>query len=288
MKILATILFVIVILAILLWRGRSNWAQYISTQQKKVKANASDKITYINLNEVNNLPEPVKKYFQLVLKDGAPIINHAFVSQAGGFRARPEMKEWSKMEAEQYFSSRPRAFVWNATISIEPGLSISVCDSYIDGSGEMKGKIMKLFTLIDAKNQNELNEGALQRYLAEAVWFPTALLPSQGITWTRLDDHRAKATITDSGISTSLEFEFNQKGEIVSVYTPSRYKEISGKYEATPWKGSYSKYINVNDYLIPQQGEVEWHLKDQVYPYWKASLREIKYSPDKGVVAEQK
>lgn len=286
MKILAAILFIIIVLAVLLWRGRSNWSQYISTQQQKVKANASDEISYINLNEVNELPEPVKRYFHLVLKDGAPVINRAIVSQAGGFRANPETKEWSKMEAEQHFSSRPRAFVWNAAISIAPGLSINVCDSYIKGKGEMKARILKLFTLIDAKNQRELDEGALQRYLAEAVWFPTALLPGQGVVWTGLDDHRAKATITDSSISVSLEFEFNQKGEIISAYTPSRYKEVSGKYVSTPWKGRYSNYIGINGYLVPQQGEVEWHLKDQIYPYWKASLRNISYSPDNGVTAE--
>jgi len=284
MKILAVILLIIVVLAILLWQGRSNWSQYISTQQQKVRANASDEINYINLNEVNALPEPVKKYFHLVLKDGAPVINRAYVSQVGGFRANPETKEWSKMEAEQYFSSRPRAFVWNAKISIAPGLSINVCDSYINGKGEMKARILSLFTLIDAQNQRELNEGALQRYLAEAVWFPTALLPSQGVVWMELDDHRAKATITDSGISVSLEFEFNQKGEIISAYTPSRYKEVSGKYVSTPWKGSYSNYISVKGYRVPQQGEVEWHLKNRVYPYWKASFRKINYSPDNGVI----
>ncbi len=100
--------------------------------------------------------------------------------------------------------------------------------------GRMKGKLLSLFTIIDARDHRELNEGALQRFLAEVVWFPTALLPSQGVTWTVLDNHKAKATITDSDITTSLEFEFNEKGEVVSVYTPSRYREVSGKYEPTP------------------------------------------------------
>lgn len=48
----------------------------------------------------------------------------------------------------------------------------------------MKGKFLSLFPLFDAQNQRKLDEGALQRYLAEAIWFPTALLPSQGVTWT--------------------------------------------------------------------------------------------------------
>ena len=277
MKILAVILLIIVVFAILLWRGQSNWSQYTSTQSQKVNSAASQEISYVNLEEVNELPEPVKKYFYLVLKDGAPIINRVFVSQFGGFRAKPEMTEWSKMIAEQYFSTRSRAFVWNSTISIVPGVFISVSDSYIAGKGRMKGKLLSLFTIIDAQNQRELNEGALQRFLAEAVWFPTALLPSQGVTWTVLDDYKAKATITNSDITTSLEFEFNEKGEVVSVYTPSRYREVSGKYEPTPWKGRLSEYINANDYLIPQDVDVEWHLKDQVYPYVKVSLREIRY-----------
>ncbi|HDZ88793.1 MAG TPA: hypothetical protein ENH38_09295 [Nitrospirae bacterium] len=277
MQILAVILLIIVVLAVLLWRGQSRWSQYTSAQSQKVKAAASREANYVNLEEVNELPEPVKRYFHLVLKDGAPIINRAFISQVGGFRAKPEMKRWSKIEAEQYFSSSPRAFVWNSIISIIPGISIRVCDSYIEGKGGMKVKLLSLFTLIDAQNRRELDEGALQRYLAEAVWFPTALLPSQGVTWTALEDHKAKALISDSDITTSLEFEFNEKGEVVSVYTPSRYREVSGKYEPTPWKGRFSRYTKVNDYLIPQEGEVEWHLKDQVYPYWKAGLREIRY-----------
>ena len=277
MEILAVILLIIVVFAILLCRGQSTWSQYRSIQSQKVKSAASREIRYVNLEEVKELPEPVKKYFHLVLKDGMPIINRAFVSQVGGFRSKPEMTEWSKMVAEQYFSTRPRAFVWNSTISIVPGVSISVSDSYIKGKGRMKGKLLSLFTIIDAQNQRELTEGALQRFLAEAVWFPTALLPGQGVTWTASDDHKAKATITDFDITTSLEFEFNKKGEVVSVYTPSRYREVAGKYEPTPWKGRLSEYINANDCLIPRDVEVEWHLKDQVYPYVKVSLREIRY-----------
>jgi|GEM_PF-4162968 len=186
-QILAVILLIIVVFAVLLWQGQSNWSQYTSAQSQKVKVAASQEISYINLEEVNELPEPVKRYFHLVLKDGAPIINRAFISQVGGFRAKPEMKKWSKMEAEQYFSSSPRAFVWNSTISIAPALSISICDSYIDGKGEIKGKLLALFTLINAQNQRELDEGALQRYLAEAVYklhvFVIPVIPNAFGSW---------------------------------------------------------------------------------------------------------
>lgn len=276
-KIFTGMLVVSIIAAVLLWREKVNWAKYTAEQFHKIKSSLLPAGGSVNLKELAGLPEPVRRYFKLVLKDSAPIIKSTFISQIGGFRAKPKMKGWSEMRAEQLFTSHPRAFVWHSAISVLPGLTIKVCDSYIEGKGGMKGKIFSLLTLIDSKNQRELDEGALQRYLAEAVWFPTALLPSQGVVWTALDSHHAKAAITDSGLTVSLEFEFNDKGEVVSIYTPSRYREVSGTYEPTPWKGSFSNYIHVDGYLIPEKGAVEWHLKDQVYPYWKAKLQDIRY-----------
>lgn len=33
-----------------------------------------------------------------------------------------------------------------------------------------------------------------------------------------INDHKAEAAITDSDVTASLEFEFNEKGEIISIY----------------------------------------------------------------------
>lgn len=276
-KYLALIVISVLVLVFFQRRGHSNWIKYVSGQVQKIDAVTSHKVEQIDLAQIDGLPEPVKQYFHLVLKDQMPMINSAFVEQVGEFRAKPEMKDWLTMKAVQYFSARPRAFVWNAKITILPGLSINVSDSYLEGNGSIKGMLSSIVKLIDSQSQPELNEGALQRFLAEAVWFPTALLPSQGVSWVALDANRAKATISDAGITTSLVFEFNTKGEIVSVYAPARYREISGKFEATPWKGRFSNYININGYLIPEKAEVEWHLKDRVYPYWRAKLKNVTY-----------
>ena len=119
--------------------------------------------------------------------------------------------------------------------------------------------------------------GALQRYLAEAVWFPTSLLPSQGVSWSPIDERRAKATLEDSGITVSLEFEFNDKGEVIGVYTSGRYREVNGTFELTPWRGRFSNYVEVDGYHIPSEGEVEWQLKDTNYPYWRGKLLDVQY-----------
>ncbi|GBE18485.1 hypothetical protein BMS3Abin16_01089 [archaeon BMS3Abin16] len=276
-KMIVVLLFLVVSISALLIWGRLSWSQYTTNLSEKVMNRAIETQEVVDLDEVDELPSPVKKYFHHVLKKGQPIISKVFISQNGGFRAKPEMAGWSEMKAVQYFSSEPRAFVWDSQIFILPLVSINVCDSYIDGKGSMTGKFLSLFTLINSHDEEELNAGALQRYLAEAVWFPTSLLPSQGISWEEIDSSKAKATITDSGITVSLEFEFNERGEAVSVYTPGRYREVKGKYELTPWKGRFSNYIEVEGYRIPTKAEVEWHLKDKTYPYWKAELIEVRY-----------
>ncbi len=277
MKTGVVLLALITLLSIALLWGKVNWYSYTTTLLEKVYAASPEQERYVALKETENLPAPVQRYFRLVLKEGAPVIEHAFLLQSGGFRVSPDTEAWSQMEAEQYFSVRPRAFVWNASIAMMPGLSIKVCDSYVAGRGKMRGKVMSLVTLIDTPRASELDEGALQRYLAEAVWFPTALLPSQGVQWEALDAERSKATLSDANSTVSLEFTFNEKGEIVSVYAPNRYREVSGKYEATPWRGRYFDYIDVDGYRIPSKAEVEWQLNEQVYPYWRATVSQVKY-----------
>lgn len=279
MKILLVVLVLIVGGIILTaFAGRSAWKQYVAEKLSSIKSVVIEKKQYVDLEkETQGLPLSVKRYFYLVLQNGAPIINKASVTQAGGFRVKPEMKEWSQMNAEQVFSTNPRGMIWDARISIVSGINIAVCDSYVSGRGEMKGGLLAAFPFFYQSNKKELDEGALLRFLAESVWFPTALLPSQGVVWKEIDPLRAEATISDSGISVSLEFQFNKRGEIISAFTPARYREVSGEYVATPWKGYYANYSKYKSYWIPKEAKVEWHLEDQVYSYWKAALIDVQY-----------
>lgn len=41
----------------------------------------------------------------------------------------------------------------------------------------------------------DLAEGEFMRFFAEAAWYPTALLPSQGVRWQAVDAHTASARL---------------------------------------------------------------------------------------------
>ena len=216
-------------------------------------------------------------YFRCALEEGQPLIHSARITQVGEFRARQADHGWNRFEARQFFSAQPPGFVWDASIRMAPLIKVRVRDTYVAGQGSTQGKILSIVPVVDERSKAELNAGALQRYLAEAVWFPTALLPSEGVKWNAIDNSRALATLTDGGTTVSLEFQFNDIGEITGVFTPGRYRDAEGKYELTPWAGHFFNYEERHGMRIPLEGDVEWQLPGGSFPYWKGRIATVQY-----------
>jgi hypothetical protein len=235
---------------------------------------ASDAFSH---QDLNGLPPPVARYLRHVLREGQPLIRSVEIVQEGEFRIGTDEGSWRPFRATHIAVVNPPGFMWDARILMAPLLAVRVRDAYVGGGGSMHAEILAVHMLIDEKDKPELDAGALQRYLAEAVWFPTALLPSQGVKWEAIDDHAARATLTDSRTSVSLEFRFNDAGEIVGSFATSRFREVDGSYVPTPWGGRYGAYEERQGMRIPLEGEVEWYLPDRTLPYWRGRIVEARY-----------
>jgi hypothetical protein len=262
------------------WIGAILWNTQTSQLLRRlirrgVRGERKETVTF---RDFDQLPPPVATYFRRTLREGQPIICSARIVQEGEF-CRAE-HSWSPFEAKQYFSAQPPGFVWDATVRMSSVVRVQVRDAYVAGEGSMHAKILSLVPLVDASDNAELNAGALQRYLAEAVWFPTALLPSEVMKWNAIDASRALATLSDSGTTVSLEFHFSDAGEITDVFTPGRYREVNGKYELTPWRGHFRNYQERDGMRIPLEADVEWQLPEGAFPYWKGRIIEVQYIAD--------
>lgn len=278
MKIFKTAI-ILSILFILIFVGlQYSWLNYTSTISKDLFTKASTEEKLVDFKELEQLPKPVQNYFSLVLKNKLPIINKGYISQEGSFRMDEESNKYSKTQARQFFSTTPKAFTWHAKINIDASVYVNVFDSYTDTKGAIKAKFLSLYTVIDEHDKKELSEAALQRYLAEAIWYPTALLPSQGVIWSEVDANKAIARLKDGENTVSLEFTFNNRGEIISIYSPNRYREVDGKYIATPWLCELSNYTDKDGYLIPQDAEVSWILDSKKFTYYKLNVKDVKYN----------
>jgi hypothetical protein len=251
------------------WRAqtRTSFARLTSFQERPRDNRYDEK-------EIEGLPDPVRRYFQNVLRPGQELVRQVRHVQSGEFRLGDR---WRPLAATQVHSTQPPGFVWDARIRIAPGLSVYVRDTYARGAGSMRAQILGLIPVADAGGTPEFAASALQRYLGEAIWFPTALLPSQGVRWTALSHSEARATLTDGDTTVSLDFRFNAEGEITGAFTGSRYREVAGRFEPTPWECRCSEYAEQGGMRVPLAAEVAWQLAGEMSPYWRARIADIAY-----------
>lgn len=220
------------------------------------------------------LPAPVATYFRFALQNGQTRMRTAEIRHEGQFCLNDK---WIPFVSTQHFSARPAGFVWDAEMQMNPLLSVRVRDSYLSGRGAMVAKIWSILSLVNAHDDANLDAGALMRYLAESAWFPTALLPSESLQWTPIDQRRALATLSDSGseggTTVSLEFRFAPGGEISSVFASARFhSSIQGVARSFPWVGRFWNYERRNGMMIPLEAEVAWQMPEGTAPYYRAKI----------------
>ena len=262
-------------LSLAFWSGAASWKSETDKLVEKLKQSASTSgEKKVSFKDFGNLPAPVAAYFRFALKEDQPLIRTARIRHEGEFKLNDK---WIPFASTQNFSAHPRAFVWNADMRMNRLMNVRVRDGYVAGRGSMTAKVLSLIQVMDAHDDPKLDAGALQRYLAEAVWLPTALLPSENLKWTAIDDRKALATLSNAGTTVSLEFNFNETGEITGVFTPERFYEVKGEYKAFPWAGRLWNYREKSGMMIPLEGEVEWQLPEGNAPYWKGQIVEAKY-----------
>jgi hypothetical protein len=168
-------------------------------------------------------------------------------------------------------------FIWDARVRIVGPLHLRVVDSYVLGHGSGELSLQSAIPLARDSDRRELNSGALHRYLAEAVWYPTALLPSSVLHWCPVDQNRALATLSLGDQRVSLEFRFTQAGEVSSIYTPARWEKAGAGYRQTPWEGHFHHSTEREGMRVPSEGEVGWYVHDQWRKVWTGSIVEAAY-----------
>jgi hypothetical protein len=227
--------------------------------------------------QLDVLPTPVQRYFHTVLKEGQPLVIAVSVEHTGTFNVSQTGEQWKPFKSTQHVITHRPGFVWDARIHMAPGVNIHVHDAYVAGEGVLIGKILGFIKVMEQTSTPELTQGELMRFLAEGAWYPTVLLPSQGVIWEPLDDTQASATLTDGTTSVRLGFQFDTQGLISTMRSEGRYREVDGVLEATPWEGRFWDYQSRDGMLIPLQGEVGWLLQEGWKPYWRGQIRRIEY-----------
>jgi hypothetical protein len=222
-----------------------------------------------------DLPAPVARYLDRSLRGRVEAITRVDLAQTGEILLG---KRWFPFQATQQFTTSPPGFVWDARVRLFPLVYATVRDSYVRGAASMRARAAGIVPLVNQSGKPELAAAELQRYLGEAVWFPTALRPGSNLTWTPLDGRRAIASLRDGHTRVSLEFRFTEAGDVEEVFATDRFAEVGGRYERRPWLVRCDGHRELNGIRIPTWCEVEWQLPTGPLAYWRGRVADIRYS----------
>jgi hypothetical protein len=225
-------------------------------------------------DDIAGLPEPVQRWLRHSGVIGKERVNTVRLKQRGFFRMRKD-QPWSPIEAEQYYTVDPPAFVWHATMKPSRFIWIKGEDRYMGGKGRMRIMLMGMVPIIDMQGP-KLDQATLVRYLSEMPWFPSAAL-SEYITWEPIDDTSAKATMTYEGVTASGIFHFHPDGSLKDMVA-QRYRLVGKDLVLDTWETPAEGEREFNGVTIAARGEAIWKLSTGDEPYGRLEIAEIEYN----------
>lgn len=256
--------------------GRRGFTRLVDRDVAALFATATTSIGREQLDRrLPQLPEPVQRYLRFAISEAALPLRTARLKHGGTFRTSPA-QSWMPIQGEQYFSTTTPGFVWSAAVKAMPLIWIAARDCLLAGRGNMLVKIESTYTIADARGA-EIDQGATLRWLAEAAWFPYALV-SDAVEWQPIDTRSARAIVHQGGLPVSAVFEVDDQGTLVSLHA-QRYRDRGGgKTALSAWTGRYTDYREFGGFRVPTFVDVSWDLDEGPFSYARFRVAIIEYN----------
>ncbi len=227
--------------------------------------------------DIARLPDPVQRWLRNSGVVGKPFLFAGEVVQTAEMKMKPDQKNWMRARALQYTTLEKPAFIWSVKVYVNNFLDFTGRDKLEEGKAEMLIKLISLITVVNEKGE-KLDEGAIQRYLGEMVWFPTLAL-SPFIQWEEVDENSAKATMSYKGKSGSGTFYFNSRGDFIK-FSAMRYKDNVSNAKKFEWVLLVDEYKTFDGVRVPSKMTATWKLKEGDWTWLRLKIDNLKYNED--------
>lgn len=219
------------------------------------------------------LPPPVRRWLDRAGVVGKPLASTVRLRQRGQLHTAPD-GPWLPVEAVQYFGVSEPGFVWWMESRMMKVLPVAGRDKYVAGRGEM---LVELGGLFDVANErgDKIDQGAMLRYLAEIIWFPSAALRPY-VSWEAVDDRSAKATMRHEGREVSAVLTVDAQGRVTEIEA-RRFFGASGALER--WGGRCTEWRVVRGVEIPVRGKVIWFLQAGDFEFFDWEITDAESDP---------
>jgi hypothetical protein len=267
-----TILNMLMLIAILFSYGE--WQFKRQARQAENALLAGQPQPRQTLSDTSQLPPPVKKW---VVRSGA--LDKAGMAY-GEIRQRLQLK--TAVDQETFFPATAQqltridtpGFLWEVEVSMNPVMWMRGRDSYQAGKGTMNIWLNSLIPVVQEAGP-KIDEGAMQRFLGEMVWFPQQALQPY-IKWESIDAESARATMSWGGISASGVFSFAKNGDFIR-FDAMRYYGADPDGDRIPWILTVQNYEVFEGVRVPSHLEASWELDSGHWTWLKMEVDSIRY-----------
>jgi len=217
------------------------------------------------------LPPLVRAFAERSLAGRSALPAAVSFDQAAEMKLKPDAG-WTPVSAHQTVGIGAPAFVWDASMTIYPPVSVRVIDAYVGGTGRLKVRLLGSIPISGAAGP-EVSRSELFRYLAELPWAPYAMLGNPALRWREVDASTVEVSAaTADGQTARVRLIFDAAGDIVAAEADDRPRETEGRFVPTPWRGDFSDYRDFGAVRLPARAEVSWGLPGGRYVYFRGDI----------------
>src|SRR3954453_8084578 len=161
---------------------------------------------------LQGLPEGARRYLQHSIPIGESLRSAVRLRMNGEIK----LKDWYTFSEEQVIDWS-RGMIWQETVRVH-GLPICGGDSYLDGEGAMRWKLLGILPVVSATGI-DITRSAAGRVNIESIWLPSVLC-RDGISLTASDSPHLHARFSAHNEIAEVEYTVDENGGLQSVCMP--------------------------------------------------------------------
>ena len=240
---------------------------------------APTEVERFDVERIKHLPEPVRRYFLYTIKPGT-VLHSVIELEMNGVLSlgTKDQPKYMSMKAKQILAP-PSGFIWDVFAG-EGIVTFAGSDAAYPKGSWTRFWLLGLLPIARLGDNSDHKRSSFGRYMSEAVfWLPSALLPSENISWQALSQDKARVTIKHEGMTLSVDLTVNKVGQPVVVeFQRWSNANATKTYRMQPFGGTLSEFEEFNGYMLPTKIDAGNHFgMDEYFPFYKVNVTSVNF-----------
>lgn len=220
--------------------------------------------------DIADLPPPVRRYIALAGSIGRPVVTEVTLGfEASMYDAPGAPGMTGPVVQYERFDLPRRLFLMTTRMK---GLPVAVLHDFNREQATMRVRLAGLVNAVDLGGP-DLTRTETVTILNDLCFFAPSRLIDPRLSWTPIDDTRARVGFTLGPNIVSAELVFNAAGELVDFISDDRgMLERDGTLRILRWTTPMTAYRDFGGWHLASEGDTIWHLPEGPFTYGQMRL----------------